>query len=138
MKKTRSDVRLYRRAVAIEYMQSGQTREQIALKYGLPNVQTVSNWVNCYLNPLEIQNKCVNLHPEELLASIPMTVQNEPNKVSESDAMLTEKVSELEKQVEKLEKRLQKSQDKILALNTLIDIAEEQGMRIRKKSGVKQ
>ena len=67
-----------------------------------------------------------------------MTVQNEPNKVSESDAMLTEKVSELEKQVEKLEKRLQKSQDKILALNTLIDIAEEQGMRIRKKSGVKQ
>ena len=29
-------------------------------------------------------------------------------------------------------------QDRVLALNTLIDIAEEQGIRIRKKSGAKQ
>ena len=39
------------------------------------------------------------------------------------------------KQIEKLEKQLKYSQDKVLALNTLIDIAEEQGIRIRKKSG---
>jgi hypothetical protein len=42
------------------------------------------------------------------------------------------------KQIEKLEKQLKYSQDKNLALNTLIDIAEEQGLRIRKKSGAKQ
>ena len=42
------------------------------------------------------------------------------------------------KQVEKLEKQLKYSQDKNLALNTLIDIAEEQGIKIRKKSGAKQ
>jgi predicted nucleic acid-binding Zn-ribbon protein len=42
------------------------------------------------------------------------------------------------KQIEKLEKQLKYSQDKNLALNTLIDIAEEQGIRIRKKSGAKQ
>lgn len=42
------------------------------------------------------------------------------------------------KQIEKLEKQLKYSQDKVLALNTLIDIAEEQGIRIRKKSGAKQ
>ncbi len=42
------------------------------------------------------------------------------------------------KQIAKLEKDLKYSQDKNLALNTLIDIAEEQGMKIRKKSGVKQ
>ena len=42
------------------------------------------------------------------------------------------------KQIEKLEKQLKYSQDKVLALNTLIDIAEEQGLRIRKKSGAKQ
>ena len=42
------------------------------------------------------------------------------------------------KQIEKLEKQLKYSQDKNLALNTLIDIAEEQGLKIRKKSGAKQ
>ncbi len=42
------------------------------------------------------------------------------------------------KQIEQLEKQLKCSQDKVLALNTLIDIAEEQGIRIRKKSGAKQ
>ncbi len=42
------------------------------------------------------------------------------------------------KQIEQLEKQLKRSQDKVLALNTLIDIAEEQGIRIRKKSGAKQ
>ena len=47
-------------------------------------------------------------------------------------------ITALQKQIEKLEKDLKKSQDKNLALNTLIDIAEEQGIRIRKKSGAKQ
>jgi hypothetical protein len=42
------------------------------------------------------------------------------------------------KQIAKLEKDLKYSQDKNLALNTLIDIAEEQGIKIRKKSGAKQ
>ena len=42
------------------------------------------------------------------------------------------------RQIEKLEKQFKRSQDKVLALNTLIDIAEEQGIRIRKKSGAKQ
>jgi hypothetical protein len=42
------------------------------------------------------------------------------------------------RQIEQLEKQLKRSQDKVLALNTLIDIAEEQGIRIRKKSGAKQ
>lgn len=48
------------------------------------------------------------------------------------------KIEALEKQIKELEARLKKSQDKNLALNTLIDLAEEQGIRIRKKSGVKQ
>ena len=42
------------------------------------------------------------------------------------------------RQIEQLEKQLKRSQDKVLALNTLIDIAEEQGIRIRKESGAKQ
>ena len=42
------------------------------------------------------------------------------------------------KQIEKLEKDLKFNKDKVVALNTLIDICEEQGIRIRKKSGAKQ
>ena len=44
----------------------------------------------------------------------------------------------LQKKVSRLEAQLKRSEDKNLALNTLIDIAEAQGIRIRKKSGAKQ
>ena len=47
-------------------------------------------------------------------------------------------IAALQKQIQKLEADLKKSQDKNLALNVMIDIAEEQGIRIRKKSGAKQ
>ena len=57
----------------------------------------------------------------------------------------TRSVAELEalveaqrKQIEKLEKQLKYSRDKNLALNTLIDVIEEQGVKVRKKAGVKQ
>ena len=43
--------RAFKRAVAAEYIKSGVKRQEIAMKYGLPSVQTVSNWVNCYLSP---------------------------------------------------------------------------------------
>jgi uncharacterized FlaG/YvyC family protein len=47
-------------------------------------------------------------------------------------------IEQLQKQLEKLEKQLQFEKDRNLALNTLIDICEEQGIKIRKKSGVKR
>ena len=55
-----------KRQIAIEYMQSGKSRQEIALKYGLPNVNT-------YLTPFEILDKCVSLPPanqssEEIMA----------------------------------------------------------------------
>jgi hypothetical protein len=47
-------------------------------------------------------------------------------------------IEQLQKQLQKLEKQLQFEKDRNYALNTLIDIAEEQGIKIRKKSGVKR
>ena len=44
----------------------------------------------------------------------------------------------MERLIHKLEADLKKANDKNLALNTLIDIAEERGIKIRKKSGAKQ
>lgn len=44
----------------------------------------------------------------------------------------------LRRRVKELEERLRFSELQNLALNTMIDIAEEQGVDIRKKSGAKQ
>ena len=122
-----------KRQIAIEYMQSGKSRQEIALKYGLPNVNTLSSWVNTYFTPFEILDKCVSLPPanqssEEIMA------KKEEQPATDQSAL----IAALQKQIQKLEADLKKSQDKNLALNVMIDIAEEQGIRIRKKSGAKQ
>ena len=125
--------RSLRRSICIEYMQSGMSRKEISLKYGLPSVNTLSSWINSCLSPLEIHEKCASL-PRE-------TFQEDSEMASEktlSVSELTALVEAQRKQIEKLEKQLKYSQDKNLALNTLIDVAEEHGLRIRKKSGVKQ
>ena len=93
----------------------------------------MSSWVNTYLTPFEILDKCVSLPPvnqssEEIMA------KKEEQPATDQSAL----IAALQKQIQKLEADLKKSQDKNLALNVMIDIAEEQGIRIRKKSGAKQ
>ena len=119
----------FKREVAIEYIQGGGTMQEIALKYNLPNLQTVSNWVRCYLTPDEIQNKRLSL-PQETQKDTSMSEKQDTSK----DSM----ISALEQRIQDLEKLLKHSQLKCKALDTLIDIAEEQGIQIRKKSGAKQ
>ena len=49
-----------KRAICIEYMQSGLSRKEISLKYNLPNVNTLSSWINSCLSPLEsTYKKCL-------------------------------------------------------------------------------
>ena len=125
--------RALKRSICIEYMQSGKSRKEIALKYGLPSTNLLSGWIQSCLSPLEIHEKCASL-PRE-------TVQMDNDMAKEelrSVAELTALVEAQRKQIEKLEKQLKYSQDRNLALNTLIDVAEEHGLKIRKKSGVKQ
>lgn len=121
-----------KRAICIEYMQSGKSRKEISVKYNLPNVNTLSSWINSSLTPLEIHEKCASLPPYNAQPDTEM--EKNVTESTDQSALITA----LQKQIEKLEKDLKKSQDKNLALNTLIDIAEEQGFRIRKKSGAKQ
>ncbi len=73
------------------------------------------------------------MHPEELYSGEDMI-----HKAEEKSESQSARIEELEKQVKALEAKLKRSEDKNLALNVLIDIAEEQGIRVRKKSGVKQ
>ena len=119
----------FKREVAIEYIQGGGTMQEIALKYNLPNLQTVSNWVRCYLTPEEIQNKRL---------SLPQETQKDTSMPEKQDTSKDSMISALEQRIQDLEKLLKHSQLKCKALDTLIDIAEEQGIQIRKKSGDKQ
>ena len=119
----------FKREVAIEYIQGGGTMQEIALKYNLPNLQTVSNWVRCYLTPEEIQNKRL---------SLPQETQKDTSMPEKQDTSKDLMISALEQRIQDLEKLLKHSQLKCKALDTLIDIAEEQGIRIRKTSGAKQ
>ena len=119
----------FKREVAIEYIQGGGTMQEIALKYNLPNLQTVSNWVRCYLTPDEIQNKRL---------SLPQETQKDTSMPEKQDTSKDSMISALEQRIQDLEKLLKHSRLKCKALDTLIDIAEEQGIHIRKKSGAKQ
>lgn len=62
----------------------------------------------------------------------------EKNEGAMDVAAMSALIERLKKQNAKLEKDLKYSQDKVLALNTLIDVIEEQGIKVRKKAGVKQ
>ena len=128
--------RALKRSICIEYMQSGKSRKEIALKYNLPSTNLLSGWINSCLSPLEIHEKCASLPPvivetDDVMAK---TKHEEPMDAAAMSALIEAQ----KKQIAKLEKDLKFSKDKVLALNTLIDIAEEQGMKIRKKSGAKQ
>ena len=125
--------RALKRSICIEYMQSGMSRKEISMKYDLPSVNTLSSWINSCLSPLEIHEKCASLPCETVQMDEAMS-----KKAVQESVDQTALIEAQRKQIEKLEKQLKYSQDKVLALNTLIDIAEEQGIRIRKKSGAKQ
>ena len=106
------------------------------MKYNLPSVGTLSGWINSCLSPLEIHEKCASLQP--------VTIQMDSNMAQKKEdtpmdvATMSALIEAQKKQIAKLEKDLKYSQDKNLALNTLIDVIEEQGIKVRKKAGVKQ
>ena len=55
--------RALKRSICIEYMQSGKSRKEIAMKYDLPSVNLLSAWIQSCLSPLEIHEKCASLQP---------------------------------------------------------------------------
>jgi len=103
------------------------------MKYGLPSTNLLSSWIQSCLSPLEIHEKCASL-PRETVQMDEEMPKDETHSVAKLEAL----VEAQRKQIEKLEKQLKYSQDKNLALNTLIDVIEEQGIKVRKKAGVKQ
>lgn len=85
------------------------------------------------LTPFEIKDKCVSLPAADHLSDEEMA-KKKVEELADQSAL----ISKLQKQIEKLEADLKRSRDTNIALNVLIDIAEEQGISIRKKAGAKQ
>ena len=107
-----------RLAILHEYETSDLTGAEIARKYGLNSGSTISTWKKRLQNPKK----------SSIFAA----------DCKRSRAMEDAERQELKSQIADLQQRLHQSEMQNLALNTLIDVAEEQGLQIRKKSGAKQ
>lgn len=108
----------FRESVINEFFSSELTYRELASKYNL-NASTLASWVSRY----GIHGNVVSLPPKSN-ASDDMPGKKKDTEQSPEIAQLQARIRELEMQN--------------LALNTLIDVAEEQGLCIRKKTGAKQ
>ena len=105
-----------------EYESSNLTLPELCHKYGIKTQSCVTNWRANLRKSGRITNFASSSIPKDA---------SEP-------AMHDKTKSELEAEVAQLKKDLEWAKLQNLALNTMIDIAEENGIKIRKKSGAKQ
>ena len=106
------------------YLTGDNSYEELANQYGVP-LANLHTWVWRYRN----SKKVVSLQPEAIKTE-DMARKKTLSPMDENEV--------LKRRVKELEERLRFSELQNLALNTMIDIAEEQGIDIRKKSGAKQ
>lgn len=105
-----------------EYESGTMTAAEVAKKYGLNSPNLISVW--CH----RLQNS-----PK----SRTFAVEN-GTKVVKQKPMSEKTKAELEAELAKVKKELEWSKLQTKALETMIEIAEEHGIQIRKKSGAKQ
>ena len=105
-----------------EYETSSLTAAELAKKYGLHSRSIIAVWRNRYAN----SKKSINFAPE-----------NDTNVVDKT-CMVDKSKAELEAELAKVKKELEWSRLETKALEVLIEVAEKQGINIRKKAGAKQ
>ena len=109
-------------AIVQEFEKSGMSLTQIQAKYGIKGHSTVYRWRKDLQNSEKMCTFAAEIKPQ----------------VADEVPMKKRSAEELEAENKKLSKDLEWAELQIKALNTLIDIAESQGIQIRKKSGAKQ
>ena len=105
-----------------EYETSSLTALELAKKYGLHSRSIIAVWRKRYAN----SKKSINFAPE-----------NDTN-VVENTCMVDKSKAELEAELAKVKKELEWSRLETKALEVLIEVAEKQGINLRKKTGAKQ
>lgn len=124
-----------RQSIAEEYLTTDISRDALAKKYGITTPSSISNWVS----KLSESQKSLPLSPQtELKPTVeePMeqTAQSPEERIAYLEAKLKQAESDLT--AERLLRKRAETQN--LMLNTILDIAAEQGNDLRKKSGAKQ
>lgn len=119
--------------IAREYKESDISRKEICQKYGIANHNNVSTWLNRYL----VEGR----YPKKYISLLSRT-KKEPAEMSPRESLSpignNNDPEELLARISRLEKSLEWEKMRVHALETMIDIAEEQGMPVRKKSGAKR
>jgi transposase-like protein len=118
-----------RLAIIEEYENGALTGKEIAQKYGMKSPSMIFNWRERLLNPHQ------HLRKSEKSSTFASEIKPQ---VADEVPMKKRSAEELEAEVKRLTKELEWAKLQNKALNTLIDIAESQGIQIRKKSGAKQ
>ena len=112
-----------------EYESGTLSLREMNEKYGLHSSNMIPTWRKRYLkesSDLEISGRSSTF------------VSESPQGLPSESVMKKQTPEELEAEIQRLTKELEWARLQNKALNTLIDIAESQGIRIRKKSGAKQ
>ena len=100
------------------YLTGDNSYEEVANKYGVP-LTNVHTWVWRYRNSKKVVSLQTDSKPSEDMARKKKDVEKSADVLA-------------------LEARIRELELQNLALNTLIDVAEKNGIDIRKKSGAKQ
>ena len=112
-----------------EYENGNLSLKEMNAKYGIRSTNLIIKWRRRYVkesSDLEISGRNSTF------------VSESPKGLPSESVMKKQTPEELEAEIQRLTKELEWARLQNKALNTLIDIAESQGIRIRKKSGAKQ
>ncbi len=122
--------------IARAYLENDLTLAETALMYGISS-RSLDSWVK----NLRMSEKNVNFAVRKRKQRMAEAILSQPQTSAEnpkSSDMQPKSVEELERELARVKKELAEEKMRVIALNTLIDVAEENGYRIRKKSGAKQ
>lgn len=112
--------------IVLSYIESEKSGEQFASEYGISH-RTLSYWIKEYKEICRNQKKVVPLQPK---VEIPVKAMDY--------ATPQDEIAALKAELEEERKAHKFAENKVLALNRMIDIAEKQGILIRKNFGAKQ
>jgi len=115
-----------RMQVVLAYVKSGRTIAEVAAEYDISE-RTLERWIK------EYKNFCLNEKKVVLLQSDKETAPH-----AMEYATPQEEITALKEALEQERRNRKNAENKVLALNRMIDIAEQQGIAIRKNSGAKQ
>ena len=116
-----------REFIVVDYLHSGNTIAEAAKKHGVSD-RALRVWLKKHRENHRRVQKALFLQEKT----------KEPNPAEMKPQSIEEENLALKKELEQIKRALAMSELKNEALNTMIDLAEKQGIKIRKNSGAKQ